>query len=39
MYTEINPKALLDKKGHSSSIQTVKGFYVVLEDSTLKNIE
>lgn len=30
MYTEINPWALFDKKGHSSSIQTVKGFYIVL---------
>lgn len=30
MYPEINPGALFDKKGHSSSIQTVKGFYTVL---------
>lgn len=36
MYTEINPGALFDKKGHSSSIQTVKGFYVILEGNTLK---
>lgn len=30
MCTEINPGDLFDKKGHSSSIQTVKGFYIVL---------
>lgn len=41
MYTEINPGVLFDKKGHSSSIQTAKGFSVFLEgmiEQCIKNI-
>lgn len=37
--TEINLRALFDKKGHSSSVQTVKGFWIVLGAMSRQHIK